>query len=199
MSIRGDYEAILAGPWNDIQDHMQFMHDSVLRYFRPVVIECGVRTGNSTSALLSAVEEADGELWSCDINPAGTHPGGYVGVPAEWTNSPRWRFMQGDSVSAEVLSWMPEHADVVFIDTSHSFAQTLAELHAYVPRVTPGGVALLHDTQLAGNSQIQYFEPLPEVSGEVADALNEYERLTGTHWENRQSGPGWYGMGVIRG
>src|SRR5512135_1471238 len=125
---------------SDIIDHLQFMHDTVLRYPDPVVIEMGVRTGNSTAALLTAVtRHGHGELWSADLNEPR--------VPASWHDIPAWHFMQGDSASPGVLAWMPEKADVVFMDTSHTYDQQLAELRAYVPRVRPGGTVLVHDTQ----------------------------------------------------
>src|SRR5690348_17788993 len=41
-------------------------------------------------------------------------------------------------------------SDVFFLDTSHEYDHTLAELRAYMPRVAPGGVALFHDTNIIG-------------------------------------------------
>ena len=184
--------AVRAGQYSDIMDHLQFMHDTVLAYPDPVVIEMGVRTGNSTSALLSAVtRQGHGQMWSADIIPAQ--------VPGWWHDIPAWHFMQGDSVSPAVLAWMPAHADVVFMDTSHTFDQQLAELRAYVPRVRPGGTVLVHDTQCVprGAPGTDSFTPTAEPEGPVRDALDAYCEEAGLAWRNRHSGPAGYGMGVI--
>lgn len=184
MSVFEEYHRRLS-VWSDIQDHLAFLHETVLGYHCPQVIELGVRSGNSTSALLSAAELAGGRLWSCDMN--------MPDVPAEWYDSRHWSFKLGDSVSWPVLSWMPELADVVFIDSSHEFDPTVAELAEYVPRVRPGGVVLLHDTQFLPPST-----SLPEVGGPVAEAIHAYCVTNGRTWTNRHSEKGWYGLGVIR-
>lgn len=176
---------------SDISDHLQFMHDTVLKYRAPVVIEMGVRTGNSTCALLYATLKADGQMWSADISESQ--------VPDYWHEFPSWHFLQGDSVSPEVLKWMPKRADVVFMDTSHTFEQQLAELREYVPRVKPGGTVLIHDTQCvpADNFESDSFIAMAEPEGPVADALDAFCEESGLSWANRHSDPPFYGMGVI--
>lgn len=176
---------------SDIVDHLQFMRDTVIRYQDAVVIEMGVRSGNSTSALLSGAVLVNGSLWSVDISPPQ--------VPPDWHSIPAWHFMQGDSVSGEVLAWMPEKADVVFMDTSHTFDQQLAELRAYMPRIRPGGIVMIHDTQcLPGDDfATDYFIPQAEPTGPVSDAIDAYCEESGLTWYNRHSEPGLYGMGVI--
>src|SRR5260370_937551 len=88
---------------------------------------------------------------------------------------------------------MPKACDVLFVDTSHSTEQTLAELTCYMPRVKPGGIALFHD--------IQWLYPnisLPEVGGPVAAALDFWCDRNGMSWESRLSGPGYYGLGTVK-
>lgn len=100
------------------------------------VIELGVRSGNSTVAWLHGLERTGGSLTSIDVSPApdlGAHK--------------HWRFVQGDDLDSAVLSSL-DQADIVFIDTTHEYAQTLAELIAYRPLVRPGGYMILHDTEL---------------------------------------------------
>jgi len=185
------------GRWNDIIDHMQFLHDTVLGYRNPRVVELGVRGGNSTCALLSAVQLNGGHLWSCDLEPPGK--GGDWDHPPEWDGIPAWTFIIGDSVSDAVLAQMPAEIDVLFADTSHTYEQTLAELEAYVPRVRPGGVVLQHDTQcISGPPGGREFLPTPRVEGEVARAMDDYCEKHGLSWANRQSGEGLFGLGVIR-
>jgi len=182
MSLAADYAQRLM-TWSDIQDHLEFLHQAVLGYRRPVVIELGVRSGMSTSALLSAVSEAEGgRLWSADIEQPQ--------VPEEWFGESAWRFVQGGSLDAAVLRQLPKHCHLLLLDTAHRYEHVLAELAAWVPRVRPKGMALVHGTQWApGDADLG----IPV--GPVADALNEYCRETGLAWVNRE---GSYGMGVIR-
>lgn len=184
MSPYSEY-AIRLRAWSDIQDHMVYLHHTVIMDLATSVIELGVRKGNSTAALLSAVVATDGLLWSCDIDPPD--------VPEDWLACPNWRFYRGDSVSEDILEWMPKSAQVVFIDTSHTYNQTMAELRAYVPRVSGGGVVLCHDTQWLPPAT-----STPHPDGPVTDALSDFCRETGLKWTNRRSKPGFYGLGVIR-
>jgi predicted O-methyltransferase YrrM len=180
----GDHYRERLAIWSDIQDHLEYLHDAVLAYEEPVVIELGVRSGNSTAALLSACEETGGRLWSADINPPT--------VPSEFFAGP-WELAMGDSVSPAVLDWMPEQCDVLFVDTSHTVEQTLAELNAYMPRVKPGGIALFHDTQWEYPNI-----SLPETGGPVTEGLHRWCAATGITWTNRQSAFGYYGLGIIQ-
>ena len=86
---------------------------------------------------------------------------------------------------------LPPQVDILFIDTSHEYEHTLAELYAYMPRVSNGGVALFHDTNLMGWPGYEWKGTVPPVQ----EALDVYCAATGKHWENL---PGNYGLGVIR-
>jgi cephalosporin hydroxylase len=89
-----------------------------------------------------------------------------------------------------VQALLPAEVDVLFIDTSHEYGHTLAELRAYMPRVTPGGVALFHDTRIFGTWSGEG-DTIPP----VARALDGYCAEAGLSWENLD---GEYGMGIIR-
>lgn len=156
---------------SDISLHLPFLYDSAQGR---TVIELGVRTGNSTAAFLAA----GAEVWSADTEEPN--------VPGEWRGDPRWHFLRGDDLSPGVLAGLPAKADVVFIDTSHAYGHTLAELRAYAPRAP---LVLLHDTQLVDGRDAG------TPAGEVARALDDYCAEAGLSWENR---PGSYGMGCIR-
>ena len=156
---------------SDISLHLPFLHDSARD---ATVIELGVRTGNSTAAFLAA----GADVWSVDTEgPA---------VPAEWHEDPRWQFLCGDDLSAEILAALPAKVDVVFIDTVHTYDHTLAELRAYAPRAS---LVLLHDTQWVDGRDAG------TPAGPVARALDDYCAETGLSWENRS---GSYGLGVLR-
>lgn len=178
-----EYDHRLTGFWSDIQGHMPFLKETAESYDRPVIIELGVRSGQSTSALLAGIAGNGGELWSCDIDQPS--------VPEHWRDLPEWHLLVADDLSPEAQAWLPAQCDVLFIDTSHTVEQTLGELRAYVPRVKPGGIVLLHDTEWAPQGDEQLAEP----GGPVAEALNTYCAETGRSWVNRA---GSYGMGVLK-
>lgn len=182
MSFVEEYQRRLA-KWSDIQDHLPFLYDTVRSYKSPVVVELGTRSGESTSAFLAALETTGGLLYSVDLD----HPQ----VPMDWFANPQWTFCQGNDLDLQAV--LPDEINVLFIDTSHTVEQTLAELRAFEPRVAPGGVVLCHDTQWMYPSI-----SLPEPGGPVTQALNIYCKETGLTWVNRASEPGFYGMGVIR-
>ena len=132
-----EYEA-RCGHGSDISDHLPRLFAEVDRWEDPVVLELGVRSGNSTAAFLAAVEKNGGHVWSVDVSRPR--------VPMEWFESDIWTFIEGDDLG--VADLLPQTVDVLFIDTSHAYRQTLLELELYAPRVRPGGVILLHDTEL---------------------------------------------------
>ena len=151
------------------------------------MLELGARRGNSTLAFLAGVTESGGHVCSCDIDDVRRFPDGIGPFAA----SPRWTFTHGDDMDPAVQALLPAEVDVWFLDTSHEYEHTLAELRAYMPRVVPGGVALFHDTNLNGWPGYAWDSKTPP----VAAALNEYCAETGLAWENL---PGEYGLGVIR-
>lgn len=147
------------------------------------VIELGVRTGNSTAAFLAAAQAWDGDVWSVDVEEPL--------VPRHWRALPFWHLLVADDLSPQALAFCPGSADVLFIDTSHYYEQTLQELRAYVPRVRPGGVVLMHDTKAAGT---RFGPGWPEVSR----ALNDWSAESGLSWRDFPGGDDSPGLGVIR-
>lgn len=173
--------------WSDIVDHLPTLHDTVLNYPKAVVLELGTRWGTSTSAFLAAAERVDGHVWSVDIaDPV---------VPGWWAETGRWTVTVGDDLNPAVAAAQPAEVDVLFIDTSHTYDQTLAELRLYVPRVRPGGTVLMHDTELDGPDRSFIRPGGTDVQFPVARALDAYCAETGLEWVNNT---GCYGLGVIK-
>ena len=56
-------------------------------------------------------------------------------------SSKKWKFIQGDDLK---INW-ESTIDHLFIDTSHTYEQTLAELKKFGSLVRPGGIISLHD------------------------------------------------------
>lgn len=142
------------------------------------VIELGTRTGLSTVAFLYGLRETGGHLTSIDLDEQPD-----IGDHDHWT------FIQGDDLDPDITSSLPP-ADIVFIDTSHFYEQTLRELHVYRWLVKPGGVILLHDTELP---QPIGAPPIPEYP--VKTAIDEFCDEVGLEWFND---PRCWGLGMIR-
>lgn len=186
VSAASEYQRRLT-IWSDIQGHLPFLYETAAAYRNPVVIELGVAWGNSTSALLSAVSEAGGALWSVDIGELrATHM-----IPEDWWDDPRWKFLKADDLSGEAQNWLPAECDVLFVDSDHSYDHVAAVLSTYMPRVKAGGIALFHDTQWHTPGDVDSGRP----DGQIAQAITRYCEESGLTWENR---PGSYGLGVIR-
>ena len=173
--------------WSDIQEYLPFLHDTARSYPQVRVLELGSRQGNSTLAFLAAADEAGGHVWSCDIDPVDSDPAGML----PWRSVSRWTFTCGDDMDPAVQAKLPAEVDVFFLDTSHEYEHTLAELRAYMPRVAPGGIALFHDTNIIGWPGYHWDRDIPPVRA----ALDDWCAEAGLTWENT---PGEYGMGVIR-
>ena len=67
--------------------------------------------------------------------------------------------------AVEKLGGMPE---LILLDSSHQYSQTLEELDLWVPRMEPGSIMLLHDT----STYAREFDP--EGTGGVQQALDEW-------------------------
>jgi len=168
--LQADYLKCWAQP-SDMQHYMPVLRETAARYPQVQVTELGVRQGASTVAFLAAAEEVDGHVWSVDLEQPK--------VPDYWARSGRWDLYVADDMSEDIK---PGPCDVLFIDTSHEYEHTLAELRKFVPSVLPGGVVLCHDT-------------LNWPGDTVAKALDTYCAENGLAWE--EIGFGRYGLGRI--
>lgn len=118
-----------AAAWIDMEPHVEQLQE--LARDSDVIVEFGVRGAVSTWAMLEAMP-GDGVLYGVDIDPAAP-------IPPQVRKDPRFRFVVGDSLTVK----LPKHADLVMIDSSHEFAQTVAELMR-AASLTPSAIAL-HD------------------------------------------------------
>ena len=173
--------------WSDIQEYLPFLNEQARSRKGVRVLELGSRRGNSTLAFLAGAKESGGHVWSCDVSPVDRDPAGML----PWARVAQWTFIRGDDMDPAAQVLMPPECDVLFIDTSHEYEHTLAELRAYMPRVAPGGIALFHDTHLKGWPGYSWDRDVAPVWA----ALDEYCAETGLSWEDMD---GTYGMGVIR-
>lgn len=180
MSLKDDYLE-RAAPWSDIQDCLERLFAATVSYPGVRVLELGVRSGVSTAAFLAAAEQAGGHVWSVDA--------AMPQVPMDhWLTSGYWSFSQADDMQIFPVPPPPQF-DVLFIDTSHAYEHTLAELRKFVPMVAPGGTVFLHDTRLESPGGVGPQPPFP-----VAKALDEFCKETGRTWTDHDA---QYGLGQI--
>ena len=119
--MSGPLEATDLDDWAAEQVDMHPHYPTLIRRAREcsVIVEWGVRGGVSTWALLDGLPP-DGILCSVDITDCV--------VPPRVSADPRWVFIVGDDLDPAVQAQLPDHADLVFIDTSHTYEQTVGEL-----------------------------------------------------------------------
>lgn len=127
----------------DISDHLPLIFSEALGVQPKLIVELGVRGGESTFVLERVAELAGNiPLVSVDIDDCS--------AISDYAN---WHFIQGDDIelAGRFSAWLeqkgfPPRADFLFLDTSHLFEHTLAELEHWLPFVAPGGKIALHDT-----------------------------------------------------
>lgn len=127
--------ATFANDWVDCVPHYPTL--TRLASEAQTIVEWGVRGGVSTWALLDGLP-SDGRLYSVDIDACI--------VPPRVSGDPRWTFIVGDDLDPLVQAQLPTSADLIFIDTSHTYGQTVAEL-ALALTIGPKRIAL-HDYEL---------------------------------------------------
>jgi predicted O-methyltransferase YrrM len=176
MSL-ADHYLERAATASDINEHLTYLYQMVVDTEALAVVELGVRSGNSTAALLAAVEVTKGHLWSVDIS--------LPSWPMAFHESERSTLIIGDDLA--VADRLPDEIDVLFIDTSHHYEHTLAELRLYGPK---SSVILLHDTELEDPYERPETDPLFPVKRAVRDWCAE----AGRTWSNREN---CNGLGTI--
>ncbi len=121
----------------DIHEHLQTLYMLSIELNLKNVLELGTRTGESTITLLLATKELDGTMTSVDVDSCLEAKEKVKKLGLE----KYWNFIQTDDLS---LKWNAS-IDHLFIDTSHTHDQTLAELKKFEPFVRKGGLITLHD------------------------------------------------------
>ncbi len=121
----------------DIHEHLQTLHVLTIELNLKNILELGTRTGESTIALLLAAKKLRGRVTSVDINPCDEAKEKIKKLDLEQ----HWNFIQEDDLK---LNW-DKQIDHLFIDTSHTYDQTISELKKFEPFVRKGGLISLHD------------------------------------------------------
>jgi hypothetical protein len=129
-----------AAAWIDMQPHVEQLTE-MARHCE-IIVEFGLRGAVSTWALLEGLPK-DGRLIGIDIDPDAP-------IPTRVRTDPRFELVVGDSLAVK----LPEHADMVMIDSSHEFAQTVGEL-VRAATLTPKFIAC-HDYLYEHTPQVRW-------------------------------------------
>ena len=130
----------------DISHHLPTLFRMALETHPRLIVELGTRGGDSTFVFERVARRTGAVLVSVDIadcSGVGSMPG--------------WLFVQEDDLAFARYfpSWCAERGlapeiQVLFVDTTHAYEQTRAELAAWMPYLAPGGRAIFHDSNLGG-------------------------------------------------
>jgi cephalosporin hydroxylase len=126
----------------DISDHLVTLYSAALSVTPKLMVELGVRTGESTNVLARVARTCGSRLVSADIDDC-----------SRVCNLPGWLFVQTDDIefAKRFPQWgrergLPGEIDFLFIDTSHIYEHTVAEIRHWFPYVREGGKVAFHDT-----------------------------------------------------
>ncbi len=133
----------------DISDHLSELFFDVVNAAPRLIVELGTRGGESTRVLLAAAEGLGARVLSVDNAECSQ-----IELPSGL--APRWTFVKSDDVSFGKDSFAPwcaeqglaPQADLIFLDTSHQYQHTVAELAVWLPLLKVGGTILFHDTNM---------------------------------------------------
>jgi cephalosporin hydroxylase len=134
---------------SDISDHIATIYADIVGARPKLIVELGTRGGESTKTILAAAAQVDAIVLSVDIDDCSG-----VAIPEDLKT--RWTFIKADDMEflkSGFASWceargMSPAIDALFIDTSHLYEHTVAEIRGWMPFLQPNGVALFHDTNL---------------------------------------------------
>lgn len=128
----------------DISDHLVTLFVESLSVNPRLIVELGVRGGESTFVLERVAKLCDSALVSVDIEDC-----------SDISSYKNWIFVQSDDIefAKRFKNWCKEHEvqpkiDVLFIDTSHIFEHTVQEIENWFPFLSEKSKVLFHDTNL---------------------------------------------------
>jgi len=128
----------------DISDHLPTLFLESLPVAPTLIVELGMRGGESTFALERVAELYGANLVSVDVDPC-----------ARVSAYPGWEFVQSDDIAfaGHFAEWCSERGgdpaiDVLFVDTSHEFEHTVQEIAHWFPYLSPRAKVFFHDTHM---------------------------------------------------
>jgi len=132
--------------WNSEPSVSEFLGDLAFRQRARVVVELGCYVGWTSAHFAVGLRAAGagGKLWCVDYDQR------FLAAAqanlAQRGLADGASFIKGLSLDAQVLAALPTQIDLLFIDTSHEYEDTMREIAAYETRLAPGGMIALHDS-----------------------------------------------------
>jgi cephalosporin hydroxylase len=127
---------------SDISDHLITIFSESLQMKPKLIVELGVRSGSSTFVLERVAKITNAKLVSVDIEDC-----------SRISKYPRWYFIQKDDIqfAQEFRAWSLQNnispqIDLLFIDTSHYYKHTVAEIYCWFPHLADHAKVMFHDT-----------------------------------------------------
>ncbi len=129
----------------DISDHLPTLFVEALEVKPRLIVELGVRSGESTYVLERVAEHFGSKLISVDIEDC-----------SKVSAYKNWFFVKSDDVlfANRFQEWCGEHGidsaiDVLFIDTSHELDHTRGEITSWFPLLSDRAKVFFHDTNMS--------------------------------------------------
>ncbi|HEV8073138.1 MAG TPA: class I SAM-dependent methyltransferase [Opitutaceae bacterium] len=138
-----------APPWNTEPSVSAFLGELALHLRARTIVELGSFVGWTSAHFALALQQMGaGHVHCVESMPAYAEAASAnltrLGL-AEWAD-----FHVGLSTSTELIARLPAAWDLVFIDTSHQYEDTVREIALSSARLTPGGCIALHDSMRWG-------------------------------------------------
>ncbi len=128
----------------DINDHLETLFVESIEIRPELIVELGVRGGESTFVFERVARLFESPLVSVDVEDC-----------SNASNYEHWYFVQQDDVTfaGEFQNWCKEHElpdqiDILFIDTNHKYEHSRNEFEKWFPHLSKHAKVFLHDTNL---------------------------------------------------
>ena len=129
---------------SDISDHLVTLFEESLAAEPGLIVELGVRGGESTFVFERVARRSAAALVSVDLEPCDDAV--TLGIS---------QFVQSDDISfaGRFEAWCAERGidpaiDILFIDTNHLYDHTVQEIESWFPHLSPRARVFFHDTNM---------------------------------------------------
>ncbi len=133
-------------PRTDISDHLIALFVEALAVRPRLIVELGVRSGESTFALERVAKLCGSTLVSVDVEEPGSS------CAPSWKD---WTFVKSDDIdfARQFPEWcrardLRPEVDVLLIDTNHVYVHTVKEIAHWFPLLSPKAKVFFHDTNM---------------------------------------------------
>lgn len=129
----------------DINEHLETIFNETVKLQPKLIVELGVRGGESTFVFERAASMSNSNLLSVDIED--------IDFKSDYA---KWQFYKGDDIELgknfvkfAKENGLPEKIDVLFIDTSHEYKHTVDEINVWFPHLSENSIVMFHDTNIS--------------------------------------------------